>query len=624
MSEHFNLKKCQFWVLLVSTFLSFYTYSKTQNFDGWERKSVYIEARDGVKLAVDYYRPTLNGKLHKKPLPVAWRFTPYGRFKLDNNGKLNTNILPNHGGDINGPQAVERLLKQGYIVAIADIRGFGASHGYASTWLGMKQAEDSFDITNWLVEQPFTTEEVAMFGKSYLGSVQYIAAIKPSPYLKAIFPAMAQFDQYETAYLNGIYRQDLGWLWQNYIRSKLDFPTKIPSPNSVAPVDLDLDRSLLAQASFGHQWNRNFSDEMRAAKYRDSVDAITGKRIHIENSPLFNLDAINKSGVAIYHWTGWFDAYGKGQTQMYANLDLPQKLHIGPYFHGEHFGIDMIGEMIKWFDYHVKGINNGVMNEDPIRYFIIGDSIDDGWKTTKNWPLSNESRIKYYFSEGKSGTVKSINDSKLSTSNANKYSRDNYQVDYSISLGGYVERNNGSHRDCSGKQVVEDFCYKHSGYADLSERYDSKALTYTSNQIEQDMLIIGYPVVDFWLSVSTDDGDLYVTLEHVESDGTSRFISDNALKISHRALSRAPFDNFGLPWLGNYEKDISKVKGNPVRIQLDLKPIAIRLKEGSRIRVTIAGADSKSGTAPWDRIEKTLTIHKGGKFRSFIELPVIK
>ena len=57
-------------------------------FDGWVRHSEYVAMRDGVKLAVDYYRPTKEGALHSKPLPVVWRFTPYGRYQTGADGKV--------------------------------------------------------------------------------------------------------------------------------------------------------------------------------------------------------------------------------------------------------------------------------------------------------------------------------------------------------------------------------------------------------------------------------------------------------------------------------------------------------------------------------------------------------
>ncbi|WOH38837.1 CocE/NonD family hydrolase [Thalassotalea fonticola] len=625
MNNKLYLKICRFTLVTVSVICCNIAFAYSQFYDGWQRNSVYVDARDGVKLAVDYYRPTFNGELHQKPLPVAWRFTPYGRFLLDEKGKLNSELLPSQGGDINGPVAIEKLLESGYIVAVVDVRGYSASHGVSKTWLGEQQAKDAFDITEWLIKLPFTTEKTAMFGRSYLGSVQYLAAAEASPYLKAIFPAMAQFDHYETAYSNGIYRQDLGAMWQRLIRAKLDFPSMQATPFSVAPVDNDSDRRLITKAAFYHQWNRSFSDQMLALPFRDSIDQVSGEALHIQNSPAYKLTAINASNIAIYHWTGWWDAYGKGQTIMYANLTTPQKLHIGPYFHVEHFGIDVFDEMIKWFDFHLKGIENNIMDEEPVRYFVVGDSPEDGWKTSKSWPLDAEKRQKLFFSKAKSGSINSTNDSSLAATNDRENSQDDYDVDYSISLGGYIERNGGSHRTCKGKQFVEEVCYAHSGYPDLSLNYDQKSLTYTSEKLTSDIVIVGHPVVQFWLTASTDVADLFVVLEEVEPDGTSRFVTDNALKTSHKAVTKnAPFNNLGLPWLANLEKDRVSLSKAPNLIQLDLKPIGNRFDKGNRIRVTIAGADSKSGTAPWDEIERKITIHKGSSFPSFIDLPVIE
>ena len=192
-------------------------------YDSWVRHSVYVPANDGTRLALDYYRPTHAGNLHSDPLPVVWRFTPYARYKLDENGGgQSSHALPQYGGGLNGPKALQALLEAGYIVAVADWRGYSASFGVSETWLGLQQVADARDITDWLADQPWSTDAVGMMGLSALASVQYLAATDASEHLKAIFPAMGQLDHYETFYLNGIFRPDLPLAWDNLVRPPLD------------------------------------------------------------------------------------------------------------------------------------------------------------------------------------------------------------------------------------------------------------------------------------------------------------------------------------------------------------------------------------------------------------------
>jgi predicted acyl esterase len=112
-------------------------------------------------------------------------------------------------------------------------------------------------------------------------------------------------------------------------------------------------------------------------------------------------------------------------------------------------------------------------------------------------------------------------------------------------------------------------------------------------------------------------------LEEVEPDGTSRFVTDNAIRASHRAINNPPFDHFGLPWHGNYEKDAAILPPEPLEIQLDLKPVGIRIEKGNRIRLTIAGADALSGTAPQAKTPRAITIYRNRQNVSLIELPTV-
>jgi putative CocE/NonD family hydrolase len=581
-------------------------------YDGWMRHSVYVPVTDGTRIAVDYYRPTAAGQLHEKSLPVVWRFTPYGRY-LTGQQSGTANALPQHGAGLNGPAALETLLNNGYVVAVADIRGYGASFGVSETWLGPQQAEDARDITNWLAAQSWSSGKVGMMGLSYLGSVQYLAASKASPHLRAIFAAMAQFDHYETFMLNGIYRQDLAPAWRS-IRSQLDHDEPDGS-SPVARVTSDSDRALIRSAMREHKKNRDLGEQMAPLQFRDSADALTGRRWHIENSLWNYLEDVEKSGVALYHWTGWWDSYAGGQILAFANLDNPQKLHIGPYFHSDHFGVDIYQESLRWFDYWLKGVKNGVMDEPAVRFFIAGDEPATGWRHSATWPPGNTVRKTLYLSE----------ENLAFTPSPSVHTQDAMAVDYSISLGSYLDRNNGSFRaqDCADRTDAKPVCYRHSGYPDLALDYDARALSYTSAPLETDVLVAGRPVVHLWVTASTEDADFFVVLEEIEADGTSRFVTDNAIRASHRAVNEPPFDNLGAPWHGNYEADAAPLPPHPVEIVLALKPAGNRFEKGNRVRLTIAGADASSGSSGADPVPRVFSVHKGENYPSRLELTVI-
>jgi putative CocE/NonD family hydrolase len=584
-------------------------------YDSWQRKSLYIPMRDGIQLAVDYYQPTRNGELHTAPLPVVWRFSPYGRY-VNDNPKNKNQISQRSLGTFNGPEVFENLLRNGYIVAEADVRGYAGSYGTNQLWLGPQEGRDAHDITEWLAEQSWSNGNIGMLGLSYLASVQYFAMAEKPPHLKATFAAMGQFDHFDTFSSNGVPRADLPAYWR-LIRANLDM-------GQGARVDADTDGVLLHQATRDHYGNRDLPDQLRGLEFRDSVDLISGDQHHLDASPWGKLGEIEESGIAIYHFTGWFDAYGKDQLLYFANLRNPQKLHVGPYFHTDSFGIDIQEETRRWFDHWLKKIDTGMMNEPPIRYFVVGEEPEFGWKSATQWPLPQEVREEYFFTQGKTGTVQSVNDGSLSVIPIfSDVGKDLYLVDRGVSLGSFLARNNGVMRECGEKFKVDKSCYLNSGYPDLSERYDAKGLTYTSGKLVKDMVIAGHPVVRLWVTANTDDADFFIVLEEVEPDGTSHFVTTNAVRASHRTVNKAPFNNLGLPWLGHFKADAKMLTRMPSIIELDLKPIANLFDKGNRIRVTITGAEAEEGDASPLSGNREFTIYRNKKYSSSIDLPVI-
>lgn len=131
----------------------------------------------------------------------------------------------------------------------------------------------------------------------------------------------------------------------------------------------------------------------RALPFRDSVDAKTGARPWIDWSSITYRKEIERSGVAIYHLAGWFDRYVLGQILLFKNLDNPQRILIGPWSHVQDHGLDLGAEHRRFYDYWLKGIDNGIMQEDPVHYYVMGK----GWRSARQWPLPEEKRTSYWF-----------------------------------------------------------------------------------------------------------------------------------------------------------------------------------------------------------------------------------
>lgn len=594
--------------------------NSSAQFDGWKRYSQYVAMRDGTKLAIDYYRPTRNGVLHPAPLPVVWQFTPYHRFILDENGKIGTDprlARMSEGG--------EALIRNGYVFASVDVRGYGASFGSADIWIGPQQSEDAFDIMEWLVSQPWSTESIGMTGRSYLGNVQYFAAASQSPHLKAIFPEMAGFDNYNIFHTNGIYRKDLASSWDS-LMSDLNFSDPIAPgkfrPHGVAPVDEDKDGALLSQAIDEHRNNQNLESMAKATPFRDDVMPGTRIRPNLDASPWRLIKDIEASKVAIYSRAGWFDLYSKDALLFLSNLNNPQKIIIGPWYHRENFGFELDTERVRWFDYWLKHIDNGIMDEPRIRYYRTGVTGPNAWGHSDVWPLKNETRkILFLSSTTKSGEGLLVSRVKSASPESRVF-----QVDYDTSLGTTFERNNGlwpdRQKDCASAPVKQ-WCFMEAGYPALKTKDDEGVLSYTSDVLPQNLLVVGHPKISIWVTSEQKDADIFAVLEEVHPDGRRQYIAEGGLRASHRQLNKPPYNNLGVPWLGNYRKDARPLPDEPTELLFELFPVSNLFEKGHRLQVNIMGADAGTHLSSINKKPNRITIYQGSSYPSKLDIPII-
>jgi hypothetical protein len=310
--------------------------------------------------------------------------------------------------------------------------------------------------------------------------------------------------------------------------------------------------------------------------------------------------------------TGWYDLFsGAGDMFLwYANLTVPKRLIIRPSDHSEveknQFDLDFGAEVQRWFDYWLKGIDNGIMNEPPIHYYVMGASKRDAWRTSTQWPLAKQRLTRFHFGEGRTGSVASINDGFLRPeSPGNKDAADDYTVDYSTTSGKY-----------SRWYAVN----WPRNYPNMRSN-DEKALTYTTPPLESDMDVTGYPVLNLWFVTEASDLDFFVYLEEV-AGSTSTYITQGNLRASHRALGKAPFNDLGLPYHRHYKSDLAPISaGEPVELVFDLMPTSYLFRAGNRIRITITCADADNLETPTVDPAPKLKLLREMNHPSFIQLP---
>lgn len=531
-------------------------------YDGAKRFSQYVAMRDGTRIAVDYYRPVKDGAVEEKPLPVVWRLTPYGR-AIYENGRLipGKTLKEDPAGDklenIQWDIMVDVLTSHGYIVGYADCRGTKASEGVRWAANSVDEGMDGYEINEWFASQPFCDGSTGMFGSSYTGQTQLEVLRTRPPHLKAACVCMTDFNKYDGWVRGGIARAFGSQPDQDY---KQELETAVP-------VDEDKERVRLQKALEHHAYNGRQIPLFQYLKNRDDWCEDSDSQYWNQVSASTYKDRINSGNTAIYLIGGWFDVFRRDTVIMYRNLTLPKKMIIGPWFHTQpKREVSLVIEHLRFYDYWLKGIDNKIMEEDPIYIKTINGEPGRDWTFEKNWPLLQEKPIRFYFSSNASGTIESALDGTL-TEKPYEEINGSSSYDAVFDIGDGVETPHPT---------------------DL----EKKAVTFTTRVFDEQVHLTGHGLASVWIAASVEDIDLFVTVTDVSLDGSSRQMTDGHLRASKRQTHAAPYDFLNLPWhRGNRQDEHKLLPGRAYRLEIDLMPVHYVVKAGHRLRVSLTCAE---------------------------------
>ena len=272
---------------------------------------------------------------------------------------------------------------------------------------------------------------------------------------------------------------------------------------------------------------------------------------------------------------------------------------------GESVRFDVQAMRLRWYDYHLKGIQNGLDREAPVRIFVMGAN---KWRDEQEWPLTRARATRFYLhSDGFANTR--YGDGTLSTMAPANESVDRYRYDPRNPVPTY-----GGHGCCGGALTP-------AGPLDQQATQSRPdVLVYTSSPLEQDMEVTGRPEVNLFFSTDAPDTDIFLTLSDVHPDGKAILITEGAVRARFR-------DSFDKPTL---------LTPNQVyEIKIPLWETSNLFKKGHRIRVHITSSNFprfnrnlNSGKPPADEGETDIrtasqAIYHGSRRASSIVLPVI-
>ena len=471
-----------------------------------EFRDQMVSMRDGVRLAVDIFRPEGEGRF-----PVVLNSTPY-----------------NKDG---GAGRARWLAARGYVAVNADVRGRFKSEG---AWdpFNRQHKSDGYDLVEWLGSQPWSTGKVGTWGLSYMGWTQWWTASQAPPSLVAIVPEVAPPDQFRNLpYQEGILVSVmLDWACTNQGSGNIvvgsggygGFPaTRYEDMMHTPYIDLLNYRKVNKGSPWFETWIR---DNLSTSDYWKGI-AYQTKESYAK---------INVPSLAV---SGWFDADFSGTPMNYLGMKQygataearRPRMVVGPWSHtgrgrsllrfdyGETAAIDWDGYICRWFDYHLKGVENGVLDDPPVHLFIMGRN---RWRSASDWPLPETKWTRFYFHSGGKANS-SAGDGTLSTAPPGNEPPDRYTYDPlhptpSMFKGPHIEGPVDS-RECSVREDV---------------------LVYSTPPLEEEIEVTGPITAKLYGATSAHDTDWMVRLIDIWPDGYEALLCEGVLRARCRDPER--------------------------------------------------------------------------------------
>jgi uncharacterized protein len=501
--------------------------------------------RDGCFLRADVYRPE-----SAESLPVLLVRQPYGK-------RLSTTVTYAHAA---------WYASHGYLVAIQDVRGRGASEGEFRPF--EREAEDGFDSVEWCAGLPGANGRVGMYGFSYQGLTQLLAAAERPPHLRAICPAMtgsfydwmhpggalalafaqtwAALEQHETALRHG----DLDLAAQ--LAAALGAPGAMYGQVPLASA-LPLDKP--SETALFPEWLAHplHDDFWRSGDLMDRLSRIDVPALVI---------------------AGWFDCFAGETLGLFQALAArnagSQHLVAGPWQHmpwsrgcaGIDFGpaaspsvVDDV--QVAWFGRWLKDEPAG--DDLPAaRIFVTGRN---QWQGLDGWPPPAAEDRRLFL--GSAGRANSLDGDGRLVAAAPAISPPDVYVNDPLTPVPVV----------SGSGVF--FPYELGPYDRRPAQVRNDVLVYTSEPLDQSLTLVGAPALDLWVSSSGDDADFIAYLSEVTPDGAAHALTFGVVRASLRnsCMERS--------WLTPDE---------PFRLGVPLRPLAHECQAGSRLRVDLASS----------------------------------
>ena len=562
--------------------------------------------RDGTTLYSDIYRPEGPG-----PFPVILQRTPY-----DKTSTLSTGMLD-----------PIKAAKRGYGVIIQDTRGRFTSEG--EFYCFRDDINDGYDTVEWAASLPWSSGKVGMVGASYVGATQWLTAITRPPHLSTIIPNVTASNYHDGwTYQGGAFELGFNVSWTLLSLTLANFEN-ISSANGVTS---EKQQALIKVVDSMEEAFREFPLKEFPHLKGGLADYFYDWVAHPDYDDYWKKLCIEEKHsqitVPALNIGGWYDIFLGGTIRNFLGMcergatpeaKRGQKLLIGPWQHasrgtslvGDHYfglaadamSIDLDDIHLRWYDHWLKGIDNGILDEPPVRIFVMGDN---AWREEQEWPLARAKPTEYYFhSQGKANSLNG--NGTLSVEPPGEESPDVYlynPADPVPTRGGAL---------CCNPYFAANGAFEQSA---IEARED--VLVYTTPALQWEVEVTGPLTVTLWAATSATDTDFTAKLVDVCEDGCARNLTDGIIRARYRESMYSP----------------SLLEpGKLYRYTIDLWATSNVFKAGHRIRVEISSSnfprfDRNSNTGNIISSDTELkpalqTILHDADHPSFITLPIV-
>lgn len=505
-------------------------------------KDVFVPLSDGTRLALNIYRPDARGKF-----PALLAMGGYGKELQEVlMAPQPLELSPVWDGNIEAGDTTE-IVPRGYVHVIGDVRGVGKSEGEYAGMSSTQEGKDGHDIVEWIAKQPWCDGNVGMIGYSYYGLMQLKVAIQQPPHLKAIFVSHVGADFYrDIAYQGGVLSLFFYGLWDGR-HGTSGFAPKNPVSQmmkSLSKEELERRR----QELLNHPDIRNYPNLFHLLNYPYKNPWFFDMLLNPLDGPFWwdrslypYFDKI-KVPVCVVGKAAHVATGGSGFWDVYAGITSPKKLLVkppGPHERPWREDIDLI---LKWYDYWLKGINNGIMNEPPIKLFVQGIN---QWRYEKEWPLAGIKWMKCYLRRW--GWL--------------SFAPELYQPEPDSFL----------------QQPLH-----------LSNKRDS--VKYISPPMPDDLEVIGPAALNLSAAIDQDDTNWIANLYDVAPTGSETKLCRGYLKASHRALDPEKSKQYA-PYHKHTKAEIVEI-GQIYEYNISLGNITNVFKTGHRMKLEITSMES--------------------------------